>query len=103
MTATQTQPVLTDHARVRWRQRFGGADIDAAFARAVPVRVATLRAEARAVGMTCRLKPGGSAFLRDGETGAVFILVTSPDGRHVMTTVVRWRFGDTSQGEVGDG
>lgn len=90
---TLALPVLTDHARQRWRQRFGAADIDAAFARAVPVRVATLRAEARAGGGTCRLKPGGSVFLRDDETGAIFVLVAAPDGRQVVTTVVRWRYG----------
>lgn len=84
-------PVVTEHVRVRWRQRFGGGDMLAAWTRAEPVRLAVLRREAKACGGECHLKPG-AAFYRDGLSRAVFVVLVQGDSRPVLATVVRWKF-----------
>ena len=91
ITDTAIPPVVTEHVRVRWRQRFGGGDMLAAWERAEPVRLAVLRREAKACGGECHLKPG-AAFYRDDASRAVFVVLVQGDSRPVLATVVRWKF-----------
>ncbi len=90
-TDTTIPPVVTEHVRVRWRQRFGGGDMLAAWMRAEPVRLAVLRREAKEAGGECHLKPG-AAFYRDAVSGAVFVVLVQGDSRPVLAAVVRWKF-----------
>ena len=91
MPNPEQQTAFTDHAIDRWIERFPDDDVLAAFARSRPVKLWRLRMEASRTGRPFRFSHN-ARYLRDEETGAVFILRQfTPHHPETVVTVVKFR------------